>query len=127
MTILLTDDHPELLEVLHEALAAQGHQVWTARNGNEACKLIAKITPQLLITDILMPERDGLELIREYRRLLPQGLVIAMSGGNDYLSGQLCLDMAAKLGADVVLNKPFHVSEFVRSVEKLVQRPSAGS
>jgi CheY-like chemotaxis protein len=127
MKILLAEDDLELAEVLRDALAVQGHEVWVARDGKEACNRIPTVKPQALITDILMPERDGLELIREFRRLFPQGLVIAMSGGSGHLSGQMCLELAQKLGADVVVNKPFQVSEFVRVVEDLIQRLSAGS
>lgn len=92
-----------------------GFQVTTAGTGQEAIKLLKGKQVDLVITDILMPDGDGLELINYLRKSHPQIKSIVMSGGDpNYLSVSQCL------GADRVLSKPFIRQELVSMVKELI-------
>src|SRR5262245_41781722 len=105
--ILIIDDEQDTRLVLRETLEDAGFWVQEATNGAEALRL-CRITPMdLIITDLFMPEKDGLEFLMELRRrnrILP---VIAMSGGGRIFSKDEALLVAEDLGATAVLNKPF--------------------
>ncbi len=117
MNILLTEDDDELRLALLEQLTDSGHKARGARNGREACAVMLEERFDALVTDIIMPERDGLELIAAFRQAYPQAPVIAMSGGGRALDEQVCENLAKHLGADRFLKKPFGFQEFVRVVE----------
>lgn len=118
MKILLTDDNAELREVLRETLVEAGHEVFLAENGEQACHLMGAVSPDILVTDVLMPERDGLEVIREFRRIYPEAFVLAMSGGSGLFEDRFCLELARQLGANVIIKKPFSFQEFVKIIEQ---------
>jgi CheY-like chemotaxis protein len=102
-TILIADDDAEVREILREALEQAGYVTLAAADGNEALMALRTMQFDLLITDIVMPERDGLEMIDvlRYERTAPK--VIAMSGAWD----GVCLPAAMKLGAQALLPKPW--------------------
>jgi DNA-binding response OmpR family regulator len=99
--VLLIEDDPLLLEVLEDTLRNMGHQVLSSPRGIDAVRLMPLIDPDVMITDIIMPDFDMLEVIPELHRIRPRIKVIAVSG-NPYL-----LTLAATRGADRVLAKPF--------------------
>ena len=121
MKILLVDDDDELREALCETLAIAGHQVTSAKGGNEARALMRRVDVDILVTDILMPERDGLEVIKEFHQLRPKAAIVAMSGGSGGVRGHLCLDLASCFGATVVLRKPFMPPDLRRAVEEAAE------
>ena len=103
-TILLIDDDVGVLDSLRLLLEAYGYRVVTASDGRKGLAAFEQHPPAVVITDILMPEQDGIGAIREMRRLRPSAKIIAMSGGgkvdkSDYLS------VAEQLGADVGIEK----------------------
>jgi len=101
MKVFLVDDCDEFREALRITLVTAGHEVTVARNGGEACALMREKKMDVLVADIFMPEGDGFEVIREFRRTLRPGPWVAMSGRRASCSlGKLCLDVADKLGAD---------------------------
>src|SRR5258706_15101020 len=90
-SILLVDDDEQLRTMLSEVLKRAGHEVQTACDGNEAIRMYGRNPTDLVITDLIMPDKEGLEMIREIRRGFPTVRIIAMSGGGrngpaDYLA-----------------------------------------
>ena len=102
------------------ALAKQGHVLSEAADGAEALRILAERAIDLVITDLLMPETDGIETIMELRRLYPATKIIAISGGGEYQSGRGFLRAAESLGADRTLTKPFEWTQLLPAVEALL-------
>jgi YesN/AraC family two-component response regulator len=117
--VVLVEDVEALRQNLKILLTRNGHVVREAANGHEATRLIAEQTPDLLVTDIFMPEKDGIEIIQEVRRLHPQLRIIAMSGGlpRDH---DVFLKMAQRLGVKATLSKPFSLQEFQAIVDNVL-------
>jgi DNA-binding response OmpR family regulator len=105
--ILVIDDDVMLQVMLKEALTLLGHEVRQAFDGKEGARLCRESPPDLVLTDIMMPEQDGLQTIRELRRSCPEVKIIAMSGGSHVLPELDSLPFASKFGARQVLYKPF--------------------
>jgi len=118
-TILLIEDDDDLRKLTALMLGAQGHVVREAGNGVEGVASYADARADLVITDVVMPEKEGLATILELRQLNPQVKIIAVSGGFAYDSG-LYLDMAKKFGADAILRKPFMFEELKAAVDSLL-------
>jgi DNA-binding NtrC family response regulator len=116
--ILLIEDDESLRTLLRRALEQQGHAVIEAREGREALRLHRQDPAELVITDIQMPERDGLEVIMDLKRNSPGVKVIAMSGGGTVLSATLALEMAIPLGATATLAKPFRLEALFDAVDR---------
>ncbi len=124
--ILVVDDDVAVREMVRRMLERAGHSVIDAANGAEALTLCRLTRPELVVTNIVMPEKEGLELIRELRAEQPDLPVIAMSGGGQAARGAY-LDMARAFGAIGTLTKPFDRTTLLRAVEHaLVPRPSGG-
>ncbi len=113
--ILVIDDEPTLLKALATVLEQSGFQVFTARSGREASAAIQKHPIDLLITDLNMPDEDGIEIIRRLKKAHPQIKVIAMSGA----FGPNIMTVAQKLGADATLSKPMTASQLLECILKL--------
>ena len=117
--ILVVDDELTIRSLFEEVLKDANHSVKSASNGKEALAILKKETFDLLITDIIMPELDGLELIREIRKTSPDIKIIAMSGGGR-LSASKYLPVAGKIGAHKVLKKPVSIDDLVDCVNSLL-------
>ena len=118
--ILIIDDTDEMLAMLQKVLRRSGHEVLAANNGEAGLRCLQQQPIDLVVTDIFMPEKDGIEIIRNLRRHHPQVKVIAISGGGE-VSPQSYLTIAEKLGAARTFYKPFNVKEFLQAVHKLVE------
>jgi CheY-like chemotaxis protein len=119
-TILLVDDNSMGLIARKTVLQELGHRVITSLNAHDALEVCGKQRFDLLITDYKMPKMNGVELIRELRKLQPQVSVILISGFTDTLGLN-----EANTGADVVIQKSANeVSHLVRSVNRLM-RPAS--
>lgn len=124
--ILLLDDEPELRSALRDRLSMEGYDVQTAPDGRLGLKLYYENPVDLVITDVLMPEMDGLEVIRVLCGTPSPPLIIAMSGG-----GSRDLEFlveATEFGATRTLSKPFLLDDLVTLVNDLlssIPRPSA--
>ena len=113
--ILVVDDEPDLREILKVMLEGAGHEVTVAGDGHAATRLLGTERVDLILTDIFMPGKDGLETIMEIRRDHPAVKIIAMSGGGR--TGALgYLDDAVRLGAVGSILKPFEEARVLRTV-----------
>ena len=118
--ILLVDDEEQLRSILRIVLESAGHDVEEAGNGKEAVESYRSRPADLLVTDIVMPEKEGIETIIQLRESYPEVKVIAMSGGGR-TGDQNYLELAKKLGANQVLAKPFSNSEFLNAVNLVLR------
>lgn len=118
-TVLVIDDDRLMRRLAARVLAKAGYRVLVATDGRKGVRLFREERPDLILTDILMPEQEGLETIRELRREAPKVAIIAMSGEGQTGTKQF-LDFAIKLGADATLAKPFRAAELVAAVTRLV-------
>jgi len=115
--ILLIDDNGPLRRTLEKVLQRNGYQVQVAADGGAALKLFVQQPFDLVITDLIMPGKEGLETIIELRHLQPALKVIAMSGGGLGNAGDY-LAMARTLGATHALAKPFPYSQLLETVAR---------
>ena len=117
--ILLVDDDPDIRALLKIMLKVRGHDVEESENGTLAVQAVNTQVFDLVITDLIMPDKEGIETIIELRKNHPEIKIIAMSGGGlgrqqDYLS------MAQQLGAARTLEKPFGVKELNQAVDAVL-------
>lgn len=117
--ILIIDDDPSLLQLFKQFLSGEGHIVSSASNGKEGLSLMKQQRPDLIITDIMMPEMDGLEVVREIRKSHPGLPVIAMSGGMRNVPINF-LPHAKKIGACRVFEKPVSLATLLEAVNELL-------
>ena len=118
--ILVIDDDPQITHLLQDVLELEGYQVITAQRATDGLHYLEKATIDLVITDVIMPDKEGLETIREIRQRYPKTKILAISGGLTK-SGVNVLDIAKRLGADSVLSKPFGVEDLIQSVRMLLE------
>lgn len=124
-TILVIDDDVHMRRILARMLSRE-HRVIEAEDGSVGVARFNEYTPDLVITDILMPKKEGIETIRELRCLSPAVRILAISGGG-HIHKTDYLDMAGKLGADITLTKPVMAAELRAAVETLLSLSQAGS
>jgi len=120
--ILVIDDEPFIRAEIAAALKRRGYAVHEAEDGERATELLATVAPALVVTDILMPRMDGLELVKSLARLETRPPVIAISSGgaDGYME---YLKYAKTFGADVVLEKPVDLVRLMAEVERLLAPP----
>ena len=120
-SVLVVDDDPELLRQIGCAFLACGWQVRTAQDGAAALKALDAAPADLVVTDIIMPVREGVETIVAVKARDPAPRVIAISGG--YRVGPAdFLNLARHVGADEVLAKPFRHAALIAAAERLIAR-----
>lgn len=105
--VLIVDDDELFRTMLVEMVQREGYQVSTAIDGNAALAAIERSRPDLVITDILMPEKDGIELIMELAQREARIPIIAVSGGRRSISLEFNLESAKLMGVRATLPKPF--------------------
>jgi CheY-like chemotaxis protein len=115
--ILVIDDDISVRTTLQTMLAGVGYEVECAIDGKEGVGMFEASRPDLVITDIIMPDREGIETIIMIKRLGPQTKIIAMSGGGS-ASNMDFLKVAETLGADHVIAKPFEHDELINLVQQ---------
>jgi len=118
--ILIIDDDEAVLSVLKDTLLREGYDVAEARDGVEGLKLFLEKPADLVMTDIYMPEKEGLELIQDLRAASSTVRIIAMSGGSPAAPGFPTLTVAEKLGADYTIEKPFTQKEVLSAVRRVL-------
>ncbi len=119
--ILLIDDDEDFNRSLKDYLENEGYSVVSAENGKVGLKKIQETDPDLIITDIVMPETDGMELLTEIKNNpnIFSKKIIAISGGGR-MDRMLFLEIAKNLGADCVFDKPLDIDALVESVGALL-------
>lgn len=124
--ILVIDDNAMMREALRDMLNAAGYDTIDAEDGRTAPQIHARTPVDLIITDLFMPETDGLEIIHLFRRNYPEVKIIAISGGGSRGLVEL-LSVAQKMGASRVFMKPFDWDTLLSAVQELLQPPGATS
>lgn len=114
--ILVIDDEPLIREMLQEHLTDLGHEVAVAPDGRKAVKLMQLQPADLVITDVFMPEKDGLSTIEELRHARPGTKIIAISGGSRIRDTDV-LKWAAELGASYTFQKPLEWPDLLAAVD----------
>ncbi len=119
--ILLIDDDPAMCEMLKMALESEGHEVVVTNNGEEAVAHYCEEPADLIITDIFMPLKDGIEIILELQGRFSNLKIIVMSGGGTAGIGTDDVFVAAKeFGADYTFKKPFKIDDMMKAVRNLL-------
>ena len=119
-TILIADDDPIVRDIAGEMLRATAHAAVLAEDGVEVLRLLDVVAVDLLITDMLMPNMDGGEVILAAREKYPDLKILAISGGGA-VGVDLMLRTARAFGADATLTKPLQIATFIRTVDQLLQ------
>jgi DNA-binding NtrC family response regulator len=127
LSILVADDEEGVRNLLVHWLGERGHTVIAVRSANEALRNLAEDDFDLVITDVVMPDGDGFELISALRKTHSDTRVLAISGGGRYLRGVECLKMARGLGAHGVLMKPFNSEQLQAAIDSAVLTREAKS
>ncbi|HEY1170874.1 MAG TPA: response regulator [Verrucomicrobiae bacterium] len=122
--ILVADDNDVLRNALVMTLEQMGYDVEEAPNGKVALDLQKKFLADVLLTDLIMPEKEGLEIIQEFRRRYPSVIIIAMSAGGRIHMKDL-LKVAKQLGANFALSKPFSNDELAETLNKALVKQEA--
>lgn len=117
--VLVIEDDPILLRTLARSFHLHGCQVMAAQDGSQGLEKFRHLRPDVVVTDIIMPNREGVETILAMKELAPEVKILAISGGGRLASGEL-LNLARSLGADAVLPKPFRAAELVDAVCRLI-------
>ena len=118
--ILIIDDNVSTRDILRQALERAGHEVVEASDGRVWIARQRTMPAEVIITDILMPDQEGFETIRELRRDFPTTGIIAMSGGGQ-IGCDTLLVVAERLGAQHALQKPFGLRDMLEAVQQLIQ------
>ncbi|MCP5156606.1 MAG: response regulator [Ectothiorhodospiraceae bacterium] len=116
--VMVVDDDDVLRSYLQELLEGEGYTTIVASNGREALKRMSDGVPDIVLTDLVMPECEGVELMQSVRREIGPVPVIAMSGGRRMSSTYL--EVADRLGADATLAKPFKARELLDTIERIL-------
>ncbi len=120
--ILVVEDEDLFADMVRRVLASMGHEAVHARNGKEAMKLFDPQTISLVLTDLIMPDMEGVELIVALRRIHPSVKVIAMTGGGCNRP-EMYLPIAKRVGAMKTLAKPFSMEELQQAVTECLEAP----
>ena len=132
--IVIIDDERDVREALQEVLGRAGFQVDVAASGDQGLALLRQRPGDVVITDIIMPGRDGVEMISEIRKEFPATKIIAISGGGNVtplayepkaIKTEAYLASATAAGADMTLTKPFDGKELIQALHDLTGETSA--
>jgi two-component system, chemotaxis family, chemotaxis protein CheY len=124
--ILVIDDASFLRAILRRFLESAGHEVIEAEDGEQGVGAYRQARPELVISDVVMPKKDGLATLRELRELNPQAKVITISGGGARVGVEDWLEKARAQGANATLAKPFEREVIVALVERILSESDDG-
>lgn len=116
--ILVVDDNLMMRKLIRNLFHNDNYIIEEATNGVEGLEIVKQHPVDLIITDIIMPKMEGIEMIMNLRRDFPDIKIIAISGGKPYY-----LYMAKKLGIDGIFTKPLNHDAFLKAVKKVIQFP----
>jgi DNA-binding NtrC family response regulator len=118
--ILVIEDDDSFRRVLVQMLSKAGFEVRQAGDGNQAIEVCSQFGPDLVLTDIIMPDKEGLETIQELLEICPTLKIVAMSGGGKF-GPDSYLPLAQKLGAKAALQKPFMREDLISTITKVLE------
>lgn len=118
--ILVVDDEQNIRNILREALKKEAHEVFEAGSGQEATEILDGNAIEIMITDLVMPGKTGLDLIMEIKERMPKLNIIAISGGGGINGRFDYLPIAQLIGADNIIRKPFTMTDIKKTVSELL-------
>jgi DNA-binding response OmpR family regulator len=118
-TILLADDDIQLRTMLREILEIENYHVIEVGDGEKTINFLKNNPVDIVITDLIMPKKEGIETINELRKLYPDLPIIAMSGGS-MTNSRVYLDIALKLGVIKAFLKPFDINEMLETIHSVI-------
>ena len=124
--ILVIDDDQQIRELIREILERASHTVFEADNGVAGLRKMLEETVDVVVTDIIMPDKDGLETITELRKSYPEVRIIAISGGGRRVNRDY-LPTAQAFGADLVLYKPFRPQDVMDAIDEVSEKDRAAN
>ncbi len=116
--LLIVEDDAQVRAMLRESLVIEGFEIVEAENGRQALDRFRAELPDLVITDIIMPEQDGVETIHALRKEFPKAKIIAISGGSAHIAGDYLLGTAGALGAVSTFEKPLDMAILIQAIRK---------
>ena len=119
MRILVVDDEPSITDLISLILTEEGYEVSIAKNGKDGLAQFQSVAPDLVITDIVMPDMEGIELLRTINKQKKNIPMVVMSGN---IVGRKFLDTARLFGAKASLAKPFTAKELIETVDRLLAK-----
>jgi len=122
VTILLIDDYPDVRAVLRVALESEGYSVLEAPDGKEGVRLFRAHRPALVIADIVMPEKDGIETVREILTIDPAAVIFTMTGKDGAEDHN---EVARMMGARMGFRKPVSIEELLAAIRDASGGPSS--
>jgi CheY-like chemotaxis protein len=118
--ILVIDDDDEIRAVLRRMLEPAGYEIIEASNGEEGIRIYREHPTDVIITDLIMPKKEGVELIMELRTEFPDLKVIAISGGGR-IGPETYLEVAEGFGAMRTFTKPFRIKDILEAIQELLE------
>ena len=118
--IIVIDDEQQVRTTLREILEHEGYEVTEAADGAEGMKLFREEPADLVVTDMIMPNKEGMETIMDLRREFPEVKIIAISGGGR-IGPESYLEVAEGFGAMRIFTKPFDIEEFLVAIRELLE------
>ncbi|WP_430396670.1 response regulator [Ferrovibrio sp.] len=125
--ILVVDDYADFRLLLRHMLEPEGHSVREASDGQAALALLQQEPFDLVITDVLMPQSDGIEVLNALRRSATGMPVIVTSGGGSTMNAEMALELGGFLGAHAMLRKPVRRQELLAAVAAALAAPKPGA
>lgn len=127
LNVLIADDEENISALVQLCVEGEGHAAVCVASATEARDALAKRTFDLVITDVLMPDGDGLALITQLKQTQPAARILAMSGGGRYMDGDDYLKMARGLGANAVVMKPFNRERLLEAMAEAMKGAEAST
>ena len=122
--ILVVDDEAQVRGMLVKMLSVEHHEVIEAENGVQGCKKYREHQPDLLITDLVMPEKNGIDMMMELKKEFPSIRIVAISGGGGITGSFDYLPIAKLVGALHILQKPFTLQALKSAVAEALEAPN---
>lgn len=119
-TILVVDDDEAVRDSMRAVLERVDHQVILAEDGDAAVRRYSLDRPDMVITDLLLPDKDGIEIVREIRRIDPKARIITMSGGDETAELRL-RTLTTEFGDVELLPKPFRFAQLIDAIERALK------
>ncbi len=124
-SILVIDDEPGLTFTLESTLRSGGYAVTAVDSGRRALEALSAHTFDVVLTDIMLPDIDGMQIIAAVRKQQPTARIVAISGGGSYMTPAEALRIAVRLGASRFLEKPFGRADLLRVIAEATALPPA--